>query len=219
MKKVVVISGGMGGIGQAVAKLFASKGYEVVALSRSDMDVTDPKQVEKVLSLPHIDVAIHAAVSPIERKNLLDMNAQEFKGQFEASLFGGFNFLKTAAGKMRDGQGGTLIGITSSAVEEEKTSARMGAYTVAKIALQGLLRELHRELGKSGVRVFAVAPDLLKTKLTSDLPDKFFEFAEAASGKPVATLEEVAHAIYTLCESRASGGQIVAIPAGHTRPL
>jgi NAD(P)-dependent dehydrogenase (short-subunit alcohol dehydrogenase family) len=91
---------------------------------------------------------------------------------------------------------GTLIGITSTVIESASTPARMGAYTVGKIALRGLLRELHRELSPFDIRVFAVAPELMRTKLTADLPEKFFELVEQRSGSAaITTPKQVAETV------------------------
>ena len=245
-KKVAVISGGMGGVGHATATALAHEHYRVVVLYRHSSgeelaaartslpgesvfircDVDNEKDtaraIHEVLSkTSRIDIAIHTAVDPIKRERMLDMDAAEFRSQFEAGFFGAFNFFRPIAKIMREQKSGTLIGITSSVIEADSTAARMGAYTVAKIALRGLLRELHRELSPSGIRVMAVAPHLMRTKLNADLPEKFFEMAAGPSGKePLMTPEDVAGAIIKLCaDTPIPSGVSYLVSSGATTPL
>lgn len=96
----------------------------------------------------------------------------------------------------------------------------MGAYTVAKHALRALLRELHRELSQEGIGVYAVAPDLLKTPLTADLPEKYFEFAqEKAPRKKLITPEDVAEAVSRVISGGIPAGSSLLVASGETAPL
>lgn len=214
-RKVVVISGGMGGVGRATAEAFAREQYRVVILHRQSgetwgdhmfmqCDVRDAKQVARVVDdivarTGRIDTAVHAAVDPIVREKILTMDDGAFRSQFEAGFFGAFHFFRPIAEIIKKQKEGTLIGITSNVIESDSTPARMGAYTVGKIAFRGLLRELHRELSPSGIRVFAVAPGLMRTRLNADLPDKFFDIARAKSGTALTTPEDTARTIVQLC--------------------
>ena len=231
-------------MGRATAAAFVREHYRIVVLYRnaSDKEVADmhtslpgehmfmrcdvrnaqevAHTIEMVSHTGRIEVAVHAAVDPIKRERILDMDETVFRNQFEAGFFGAFNFLKPIANIMKHERRGTLIGMTSSALESPLTPARMGAYTVGKIALRGLLRELHRELSPSGVRVFTVAPGLMRTRLNADLPDKFFEIAEHSSGTALTTAEDVAHAIITLCsDSKIASGASYLVSSGTFTPL
>lgn len=247
-KKVAVISGGMGGVGRATAVAFAREQYRVVMLYRNSRDdevaearasmpgehifmrcdVNDAQEVgrsmdEIISRTGRIDVAVHAAVDPIKRERILDMDESVFRSQFEAGFFGAFNFLKPIAKIMKRQRHGTLIGITSSVLGSPTTPVRMGAYTVCKIALRGFLRELHRELSSSGVRVFAVAPGLMRTRLNADLPEKFFEIVKEYQGEgggvPM-TAEAVARRIVTLCaDSEIVSGVSCLVSSGEITPL
>lgn len=222
--KVAVISGGMGSVGRAVVTTLAQEGYRVVVLYRNSKkedisavrrslpgehlfircDVRNVEDMRRMVddimsSIGQIDVAVHAAADPIVREKILTMDNQVFRSQFEAGFFGAFNFLQSVAQIMKRQKSGRLIAITSSVIESPTTPARTGAYTVAKIALRGLLRELHRELSPSGILVFAVAPGLMRTGLNSDLPEKFFEIAEEHSDSM--TAEEVGRAVVNVCTS------------------
>ncbi|KKW45140.1 MAG: 3-oxoacyl-[acyl-carrier protein] reductase [Parcubacteria group bacterium GW2011_GWA2_56_21] len=245
-RKVVVISGGMGGVGRAAAAAFAREQYRTVVLyrhsSEEDLatvkallpdepifiqcDIRDAQETARTIdtvlsSTGRIDVAVHTAVGPIMRKKLLMMDAAGFRSQFETGFFGAFNLFRPIAAIMKQQKSGTLIGITSSAIESSSTAARMGAYTVGKIALRGLLRELHRELSPAGIRVLAIAPDLMHTRLNADLPEKFFETVVGhAGGRALMTPEEVAGAIAALCADAAiPSGMSYLVSSGTMAPL
>jgi 3-oxoacyl-[acyl-carrier protein] reductase len=231
----------MGGVGRAAAQALARAHYRVAVLYRNSRedevaearaslpgehmfiqcDVTNGQDVARAIDKIYaktgrIDAAIHAAVGPIIREKILSLDESAFRGQFEAGFFGAFNFLQPIA-KIMKGQGhGTLIGITSAVIEAGATPARMGAYAVGKIALRGLLRELHRELSPAGVRVLAVAPGLMRTRLNADLPEKFFEMAGAALMTP----EAAAEAIAALCaDATIPSGVSYLVSSGETSPL
>jgi NAD(P)-dependent dehydrogenase (short-subunit alcohol dehydrogenase family) len=245
-KKVALISGGMGGVGRAAALALARAQYRVVVLYRnsSDDDIESVRAslpgehlfmhcdiraaqevarvIDKVVSeTGRIDVAVHAAVDPIRREKLLDLDADAFRSQFEAGFFGAFNFLQLIAKIMKSQKRGTLVGITSTVVESDSTPTRMGAYAVGKIALRGLLRELHRELSLAGIRVIAVAPDLMRTALNADLPEKFFEMVvEQSGGKALMKPEDVAKAIIAVCTDTAiPSGVSYLVSSGTVTPL
>lgn len=245
-KKVAVLSGGRGGVGRATSMALAHKDYRVVVLYRNSSeeeinamrcvlpdetlfmpcDLRDAREtahrIHSIFSITgRIDVAVHAAVDPIKREKILAMDAETFRSQFETGFFGAFNFLQPIASLMKQQGKGTLIGITSTVIESDSTVARMGAYTVGKIALRGFLRELHREVSSTGVRVFAVAPGLMRTRLNADLPEKFFEIAEERSdGTARMTPDHVAEAIVHLCtDPEISSGISRLVSSGEHTPL
>jgi NAD(P)-dependent dehydrogenase (short-subunit alcohol dehydrogenase family) len=164
-----------------------------------------------------IVACIYAASDRIVRKRLQEMTEREFRTHFEANVVGAFNVLTAAARGMRK-PGSALIGITSVVLYEDATPARMGAYAIAKAAQQMLLREMHRECSHEGVRVFGIAPGLMKTALTADLPDKYFEFA-AARGTRLTTPEEVAQAALDCVSSKRAGGVSLDMRDNAERPL
>ena len=242
--KVVLISGGMGGVGSATANLLTENGYAVALMYRNSSahdvaekkalvgeqvffvqcDIADPIQTQRAVDevLAHfgaIDICIHAAVGKITRKTILDMQETEFRKEFEVGLFGAFHLFSAVAPFMKERRSGTLIGVTSVTLEAGGAGARMGAYSAAKAALRGLLRELHRELAPLGVGVYAVAPDLLKTALTADLPEKYFEFAEAVAGKGLMTPQEVAQTILKVCKGDILSGNSVRVSTGEVTAL
>ena len=243
-QKTILISGAMGGVGRAITTLFLKHGYSIVLLYRNateieltrkhkqlgekaffvQCDVSDIRQVQSALTqvLRHtqtIDMCVHAAAGKITRKRLAHMTEEEFRSEFEAGVFGAFNLFSSVVPLMQKNGKGMLIGITSTVVGSGG-GAQMGAYTTAKYALRGLLREFDRELRAEGIGVYAVAPDLLKTKLTADLPDKYFEFAvKQAHRKKLSTPLDVAKAVLRIAQGKVRPGSSFLVSSGEVSQL
>jgi len=230
-----VISGGMGGTGKALARTLAGLGYRVVLLYKTTpqkeaaafvaalpgdghaalrCDIADAPALAGALKDVHeVAVLVHAAVDPIVRKTLPAMSAREFRAQFEAGVFGGFNLLSLVAPRMQ--KDGLMVGITSDALEEKSDGGTMPGYLAAKFALRGLLREAAKEF--KSVRVVALAPGLMQTKLTADVPQRLFEWMKETMNTP----EDVAAKIAFLLSpgGRALRGVSLRLRDGSTSAL
>ncbi len=205
MKKTLIISGRTGGLGTVITKYFTAKGYNVVEdpvfhHKLQDFDSVKIAIEKAVAEYGSIDACIHCAVSPIIRKDVINFEPEEFRSQFEVGFFGGFNLFKVIAPIMQKQKFGSIIGITTTAIEEP--SPNMGAYIVSKIALRGLLRELARELKPSGVRVNAIAPGLMITKLNSDLSDKAMQIMQEKYPDEITNPKDVAEIAYSICSQK-----------------
>jgi 3-oxoacyl-[acyl-carrier protein] reductase len=226
--KTAIISGGMGGLGSAIGKKLAEDGYNIVLLYLTTpeseasaflktlpsgsheaihCDIRDGQAVRDVIAgvverHGSLDAAIHAAVDPIVRKNLLELDGESFKGQFATGVFGGFIFLTAAADAMK-GHGGAIIGMLSRALQFSDSRPRMRGYMVAKYALWGLLKELSQELAPFHITVNALAPDFIDTKLSQDIPKAVRDFlAERSVQGSMRSPEDVARAASFLCSEK-----------------
>ena len=226
-RRTAIISGGCGGVGRAISGKLAEDGFDIVALYHSTpqekadaivesfgpgnhealkCDVRDEAAVvaliEAVLKKHRmIDACVHAAVGPILWKNSLEMTKDELEEQFKTGVMGGFVLLKEVASAMkRQNTGGVIVGILSSVIYPNVLLAKMSGYVIAKFALRGLLKELHRELIPSHITVNAIAPNMMDTKLVAYLPKEVRTFMmERAPGGSVKTPEDVADIISYLC--------------------
>ena len=213
-QQVAVISGGMGGIGRAIAKRLAEDGLRVAVLyhrstakdadtfvqtllgqghAAFSCDITDPEQTRHVLALVHasfgsVDVCVHAAVAPLVRAKAAVIDPQSFKEQFDVTMFGGLNFFQAVIPFLLEQKSGHIIGITTAALDTE-TPSGMAGYFCSKYALRGLLRELSLEL-PSTIRVDEITPGFVPTKLHADLPEVVRTFIVERT--PVQTPESVA---------------------------
>jgi len=165
MTRLVVITGGAKGIGAAVADRFRDTGDRVVALGRTDLDVTDEAAVTSVLGeLGEIDVLVNnAGVSssaPLPRTTLAD-----WRTQLDVNATGAFLCTRAVLPGMLARDRGRIITVAS-------TAGRVGtryvaAYTAAKHAAVGLTRAVAAEVAGTGVTANAVCPTFVRTDMTA----------------------------------------------------
>jgi NAD(P)-dependent dehydrogenase (short-subunit alcohol dehydrogenase family) len=166
-----------------------------------------------------IDVAVHAAVGPIVRKNILEIGGDEFKSQLETDLLGGFHFLQQVAVSMKAKGSGVIVGILSEIVRSDTPHGKMAGYVASKYALRGVLKELQMELRSSDVSVNAVAPSFLNTRLNADMPSEVRAFVvERAPTGSMRTPDDVASAVAFLCsrEGKRTRGKIFSFDRDET---
>jgi NAD(P)-dependent dehydrogenase (short-subunit alcohol dehydrogenase family) len=237
IKQKTAIICGYGDLGKAIAKKFLLQNYAVIILSRNfdknpdyvffQCDISDPVQVDQSIQTicnqyATIDVLIFTAAPEVQRVNLLDMSVAGVKSDFETTVFGGFNILKQVGLVMKEQRSGVIIGVTSAITEENYPSAKMGAYLSAKYALKGMLRQVHQELVKFGVRVHALAPGFMRTKLNHDVPGRVDEFLiEKNPMKHMVALEELGDLALFLSSDQAMylGGLSIPVAAGEVSNL
>ena len=205
----VLVTGGSGGIGRAIAATFIASGATVAATSRSGHvpDVTHGLAME--LEKPD---SITAAVSEAERllggMDTLVVNAVRwptgFAERFEAvepgewrtvlraNVEGAFSVVQAALPALRASAAGRIVLISSGAAEEGHPPAPH--YIAAKAALHGLCRALAWDAGRDGVLVNVIAAGFTRTATNSDrFGPEIFERAGALTPQGrVSTAEDVA---------------------------
>jgi NAD(P)-dependent dehydrogenase (short-subunit alcohol dehydrogenase family) len=237
--RVVVVTGGGKGIGEAVVARFAAAGERVVAVGRDRSaleagdasaaevcDVTDEEQVAALFErLGPVDVLVNnagvAGSAPLERTTLDD-----WKTQLEVNATGAFLCTRAVVGGMITRGNGRIVTVAS-------TAARIGsrytaAYTASKHAAVGLMRAVAAEVAGTGVTANAVCPAYVRTEMTRrsiarivDVTSRNEEEAEAAliASSPLGRLlepDEVAFAVAFLAapEAGAINGQTLVLDGG-----
>ena len=235
-KKTVLICG-YGDLGKAVAKKLSENGFTIAVISRTSVqesdynffqgDITEFALTAKVIKeiadkFGGIDACVFTSTSEIQRRHVFDLSVEEFKKDFETTVFGGFNFLNTVAKEMKNRKAGAIVAITTSAIEQNAAHGKMGGYLSAKYALRGLLRQLAEELVSAVVTVNAVAPGFMRTKLNKDVPERMDDFLKEKNPmKRIVTPEEVAGVVMFLCSDAAKylTGLSIPVTSGETFQL
>jgi NAD(P)-dependent dehydrogenase (short-subunit alcohol dehydrogenase family) len=242
-RRVAVITGAAQGIGRAVARVLAQRGF---ALALNDLrppvetsadvrdltpsigligDIADENVVadfaEKVKSKwGRADVLVNnAGISSISRAE--DTSAAQFRRVLEVNLVAPF-ILSRAFGSLMLAQGsGSIINIASIA-------GLMGiadriAYNASKHGMIGLTRTLAAEWGGRGVRCNAVCPAWVKTPMdTADQASSGYTDVDITDRVPMARFAspaDIAAAVAFLADSEQSGfinGQAIAVDGGWT---
>lgn len=181
MKKTVLITGGVRGIGLAIAKAFQAKNYRVIVTYSKDeasalaakeagldvchADVSKEADVVKVFSgLKSLDVLVNnAGVSLI--KQIQDVSLAEFERVFSVNMGGAFLCAREAAKLMIAQKSGLIVNVSS--VWGEVGGSCESVYSASKAAILGFTKALAKELGYSGVRVNAISPGVIQTQMNA----------------------------------------------------
>jgi NAD(P)-dependent dehydrogenase (short-subunit alcohol dehydrogenase family) len=191
--KVAIVTGGAGGIGQALAIGLADAGADIVITSRGlpkleevakqirakgrkslaiSADVTDEKSVENMVGntlkeFPRIDILVNGAGLAI-RKPADTFPIDEWQRVMDVNARGTFLCCQ-AVGKVMIKQGGGKIVNISSVRGRYGLPANYAAYCASKGAVDTLTRTLACEWAKHNVLVNAIAPTVVETELTKEL--------------------------------------------------
>jgi NAD(P)-dependent dehydrogenase (short-subunit alcohol dehydrogenase family) len=210
--KTAVVTGGANGIGLAAATVLRDSGADVWVFDREQspdftgrsvaVDVTDRAGLEAGFGrVPRPDIIVANAGIGIQQA-LLDTTPDLWQNTLDVNLTGMFNVVQIAARRM---EGGAIV-LTAS-TNSYDGEPNLTDYNASKHGLLGLLHTAANELGPYRIRVNAVCPGLIRTRLTekhfSDpeiLRDYFKHIPLGRGGEP----QEVARVIAFLASDAAS---------------
>jgi NAD(P)-dependent dehydrogenase (short-subunit alcohol dehydrogenase family) len=161
-----VVTGGSGGIGSEVVAEMRSRRWDVTSLSRSEgCDVSDEDQVVAAFSrLETLDALVHCAAVLIKRP-FAEVTAEEWDEQLGSGLRGAF-LCSREAFRLMGRRGGAIVMVSSlSGVAGVEKFGGMAAYVAAKSGLAGLTEALAVEGRPYGIRVNAISPGAVDTKM------------------------------------------------------
>ena len=181
--RVVVITGGAGGIGRALAARFLKSGARVAALDLDEaslaelaegtasdrlmtlkVDITDESATRAALKevterFGGVDVLVNNA-GLVHRSSFKDTEANVFRRVMEVNYFGSIHVTKAALPSLVERRG--MIVVISSVAGLVPLFGRSG-YSASKHALHGLFESLRAELADDGVGVLMVCPSFTTT--------------------------------------------------------
>ena len=176
MTSTVLITGCSSGFGEAAARRFASRGWNVVATMRNPDDGRKLTDLENVLvvrldvqDLDSIDNAITEAISRFGRIDAIVNNAgyglfslfetasrEAIQKQFDVNVFGAMDVIRSILPHFRANRTGTIINISSGA--GAFGAAMASIYCASKFALEGFSESLSYELADLGIKVKIIEP-------------------------------------------------------------
>jgi 3-oxoacyl-[acyl-carrier protein] reductase len=178
-------------------------------------DVSDAEQARALVeSAGELDVVVNNA--GVTRDGLIArMPDDDWDSVLETNLGGTFYTCRAAARGMMRRRRGSIVNLTS--IVGLHGNAGQTNYAASKAGIIGLTKSLARELGSRGVRVNAVAPGYVETRLTEVLPEELRAgmLANTPLGR-LGTPGEIARAVRFLCSDDASfiTGEVLLVDGG-----
>ncbi|MBX4920672.1 SDR family oxidoreductase [Rhizobium bangladeshense] len=180
-QKVAIITGASQGIGEALVKAYRDRGYNVVATSRSIKqnsntgvhavagDIAKAETAERVVReaierFGRIDALVNNA-GVFVAKPFVDFTQEDFDLNFGVNISGFFHITQRAAKVMLQQGSGHIVNITTSLVNQPIAGVPAALASLTKGGLNSVTQELAIEFAKTGVRVNAVSPGIIKTPM------------------------------------------------------
>jgi acetoacetyl-CoA reductase len=241
-QRVALVTGGMGGLGEAICHKLFDAGYQAVAayspsndhasawleaqakdgyrFSAYKIDVADydscQKAVMQIISdVGRIDVLVNNA-GVTRDASFKKMTPEDWRTVMQTNLDSVFNMTKPVLHGMLESQWGRIINISS--VNGQKGAFGQSNYAAAKAGVHGFTKSLALEVASKGVTVNTISPGYLRTKMVTKVPQDILE-KKILPEIPVGRLgepDEVAALITYLCSDEAAfvTGANIAINGG-----
>ncbi|MFA5178060.1 MAG: beta-ketoacyl-ACP reductase [Candidatus Paceibacterota bacterium] len=226
--KTVLITGSSQGIGRVIALKFASLGAKIalndISFQEENLkalkqeiennhglveyflaDVSKIEEVEKMMQeiqakMGGLDILINNA-GITKDKTLAKMTTEEWQKVIDVNLTGVFNCTKSCLPLIVPKQG-NIVSIAS--IVGLRGNFGQTNYAASKAGIIAFTKSLAKEVGKVGVRVNAIAPGFIETKMAETIPEQLKATVKQLTalgrfGKP----EEVAEAVVFLASPEA----------------
>src|SRR3984885_6999552 len=180
-QKVAIITGASQGIGAGILQAFRDRNYRVVATSRSIKPSADPGVVTVQGDIGAADTAARVFKTAFEsfgRVDTLVNNAGIFMAKpftmyspddyaiyMSTNVTGFFHMTQRALELMSKQGHGHVVSITTSLVDQPMTAVPSALASLTKGALSAVTKSLAIEYAKTGIRVNAVSPGIIKTPM------------------------------------------------------
>ncbi len=241
--KVVVVTGGASGIGEATVRAFLAAGARVAFTFRTSAanaariertakragqsclavraDLTREADTKRLFAtvvrrLGTPDIVVANAGDLLGRVRVADADLAHWYSTFDTNLISVFLTCRAAIRAMA-GRKGTIVAMSSMAAFDGGGHGA-SAYAAAKAAVASFVRSLAKEVGPDGIRVNAVAPGLIDTPLQTRRNNKAAR-AKTSARVPLrreGTPDDVARTILFLASDASAyvNGEIVRIDGG-----
>ena len=179
-RKVVLITGASSGVGQATARLLASRNYTVFGTSRDPARAAAIPMVEMLSLDVRSDESVRACVDAVLTRgggvDVLINNAgyelagaleehrpEEAQAQFETNFFGVVRLINAVLPVMRQQQRGHIVNVSS--LSGLSPIPFLGMYSASKFALEGYTEALRHEVKPFNIHVSMTEAAFLKTPM------------------------------------------------------
>lgn len=241
-QRVALVTGGMGGLGEAICQQLFKSGFRVATtyspnndhsgawlqeqknagfvfaaymVNVSDFDSCEAGVMKIIGDLGRIDVLVNNA-GITRDSSFKKMTKDDWHAVIETNLDSVFNMTKPVLHGMLESQWGRIVNISS--VNGQKGAFGQANYAAAKAGLHGFTKALALEVASKGITVNTVSPGYLRTKMVTKVPKEILEtkiLPEIPAGR-LGEPAEVAALVTYLCSDDAAflTGANIAINGG-----
>lgn len=225
MTKLAIITGGSQGIGRATAQKFIAEGYQVMNLSRRDIDLDGVEQISvDMLELNWLSacaaqlesaageadeiVLIHNAARQ-EADTVDSLDAEALRNVLQVNLVAPQQLNKLLIPFMKAGSAILYVGSTLA----EKAVAGCASYIASKHGLVGLMRSTVQDLAGRGIHSCCVCPGFTDTGMLrghiGDNPEVVAAITANVSAGRLIEPEEIADTLYFCARSEVLSGAVI----------
>ena len=186
--KLVLVTGGTGGLGRSVSMAFLEEGAKVVVTYRDQrewddlkaiggpnisslagqrVDVTDEVEVNQfvqkvVAEYGHLDVLVNTVGAYAGGMKLWETDPKVFDRILALNLRAGYTILRAVVPAMLKQKRGTIVNVAARAAFDHAGGA--AAYVASKAAAVAMIDSLAADLKGTGVRVNSILPSIIDTE-------------------------------------------------------
>ncbi|MBQ3602554.1 MAG: 3-ketoacyl-ACP reductase [Clostridia bacterium] len=191
-----VITGGTKGIGLGIAKELLKNGFTVVATSRNTneefkklsneypdrllfipCDISSFPDIENLVlqvknKFEKIDLLVNnAGVAPKERKDILELNPEEFDYVTDINMKGTFFVTQKFVDLLKAAGSARIVNISS--MSAYTASVNRGEYCISKAGISMITKLYAARLAEYGISVIEIRPGIIETDMTVKVKEKY----------------------------------------------
>lgn len=229
-QKVAVITGASQGIGAELVKAYRERGYRVVATARNvkpsddrdivtvQGDIAEPETAQRVISAAlenfgRIDTLVNNA-GIFVAKPFTTYTAADYAAVTGVNLSGFYFITQLAIAEMEKQRSGHVVSITTSLVDHAISGVPSVLASLTKGGLNAATKSLAIEYAKTGIRVNAVSPGVIKSPMHP--PETHAALAALHPVGHMGEMRDIADAVLYLESASFVTGEILHVDGGQS---
>lgn len=237
-KQVAIVTGATSGIGEAIARLLANNGVNVVINSVRSVDkgqllaeqldgavycqgdISEASDCRNIIQstleqFGQLDILVNNANKPVrvEADTIDTISNDALRQTLDGNVIATWQMIQGAIPYLRDSNNGNIINITASSGINPASAMSGMPLAVAKAALNHLTKLLATSCGPH-IRTNAVAPGLIETPRTQQSQEVIQHFRDKSPLKTVGQPNDIAELVLAVIKSKYINGEVIMADGG-----